>query len=90
MPEFVKVFEASVSLSGEFGRGCLGWFVDPCRVGDGQDLRVLGGVESFGVSCPGCGQGCGQGGGPFGGLGGCDAVVDVGGSVQAEWRWKWL
>ncbi len=63
-----------------------GWFfcglslvglVDPCCFGQGEDFRGDAGVEAFGVECAGGGQDLRA----VFGLGGCQAVVDVGRGV---------
>src|SRR5450759_2000210 len=56
------------------------WRVDPGRVREVKDLGWVRGAEAFGVRS----SGDGQGGEAVGGLGGCQAVVDVGGAVKAN------
>ena len=56
------------------------WLVDPGFFGQGEDLRVCGGAEPFGVFLS---RG-GQRGGPLFGLAGGETVVDVSGAMEAD------
>jgi hypothetical protein len=62
------------------------WRVDPGRVREVKNLGWVRAAEAFGVR----GSGDGQGGEAVGGLGGCQAVVDVGGAVKANPRMPML
>ena len=58
----------------------FGGFVDPGCIGQVEDLWGVVGAEALGMDSPDGGQDLGA----VGGLGGCQAVVDIGGGVQAD------